>query len=139
MVELRSCCPIAASLDILGDRWTLVVLRDLLLGGARRFSEFAVAEGIATNVLSERLERLTREGLVTVGRDPSDGRRKLYAPAESAIALIPVLVELAAWGLAFTDATDAQGLIASVRQDRDAVIAALTERARERSAPSRRE
>ncbi len=88
--------------------------------------------GIRENdeLLSERLERLTREGLVTVGRDPSDGRRKLYAPTESAIALIPVLVELAAWGLAFTGATDAQELIASVREDRDAVLAALIERAR---------
>lgn len=130
MGELRSCCPIAASLDVIGDRWTLVILRDLLLGGARRFSEFAVTEGIATNVLSERLERLTREELITVSRDPSDGRRKLYAPTEAGIALIPVLVELAAWGLAFTDATGAEELVAQIREDRDAVINGLTQRAR---------
>ena len=130
MTDLRSCCPIAASLDLIGDRWTLVVLRDMLLGGARRFSEFAVQEGIASNVLTERLERLTREGLVTVSRDPSDGRRKLYAPAEPSIALIPVLIELAVWGSAFTDATGAAELIARVREDREAVVAALTDQAR---------
>ena len=89
MGELRTGCPIAASLDVIGDRWTLLILRDVLLGGVRRFSEFAVAEGIATKVHSERLERLTREGLITVNKDPSDGRRKLYAPTEAGIALIP--------------------------------------------------
>ena len=60
--DLRSACPIAASLDILGDRWTLVVLRDMLLGGRSRFSEFAVDESIATNVLSDRLHRLYSMG-----------------------------------------------------------------------------
>jgi DNA-binding HxlR family transcriptional regulator len=128
--ELRSNCPIAATLDLIGDRWTLVILRDLLLGGGRRFSELAVTEGIATNVLSERLERLTLAGLITVSRDPNDGRRKLYAPTEAAIALIPVLMELAAWGLTFTAATHAQEIIASFRRDRDAVINALVARAR---------
>lgn len=131
MGELRSNCPIAASLDLLGDRWTLVVLRDMLLGGVRRFSDFAVDEGIATNVLSERLERLTRVGLVTVGRDPDDGRRKIYAPTESAVALIPVLVELAAWGTAHTAATGAEAIVESIRKDRDAVINALMQRARD--------
>ena len=62
--DLRSGCPIAASLDILGDRWTLVVLRDMLLGGSTRFSEFAADESIATNILTDRLHRLVDSGLV---------------------------------------------------------------------------
>ena len=91
--ELRSGCPIAASLDILGDRWTLVVLRDLLLGGRTRFSELAVDESIATNILTDRLHRLVEKTA-----DPDDGRRVIYRPLLPAIDLIPVLAELVAWG-----------------------------------------
>ncbi len=100
--DLRSACPIAASLDILGDRWTLVVLRDMLLGGRSRFSEFAVDESIATNVLSDRLHRLVECGLVEKSSDPADGRRVIYRPLAPAIALVPVLAELIAWGVRHT-------------------------------------
>ena len=96
--ELRSGCPIAASLDILGDRWTLVVLRDMLLGGRTRFSELAVDESIATNILTDRLHRLVDSGLVEKTADPDDGRRVIYRPLPPAIDLIPVLAELVAWG-----------------------------------------
>ena len=96
--DLRSGCPIAASLDILGDRWTLVVLRDMLLGGRTRFSEFAADESIATNILTDRLHRLVDSGLVEKRADPDDGRRVIYRPLPPAIDLIPVLAELVAWG-----------------------------------------
>ncbi|QOD93707.1 helix-turn-helix domain-containing protein [Chryseoglobus sp. 28M-23] len=96
--ELRSGCPIAASLDILGDRWTLVVLRDMLLGDRTRFSELAVDESIATNILTDRLHRLVEGGLVEKTADPVDGRRVIYRPLLPAIDLIPVLAELVAWG-----------------------------------------
>ena len=99
---LRSGCPIAASLDILGDRWTLLVLRDLLLGDSRRFGEFAREESIATNVLSDRLARLVELGLIERSPDPEDGRRVIYRPLAPAIELIPIIVELAGWGLRHT-------------------------------------
>ena len=84
--DLRSACPIAASLDILRSR----------------FSEFAVDESIATNVLSDRLHRLVECGLVEKSSDPADGRRVIYRPLAPAIALVPVLAELIAWGVRHT-------------------------------------
>lgn len=97
--ELRSSCPIAASLDIFGDRWTLLILRDLLLDGRRHFSDFALDEGIATNVLTDRLSRLVDLGMIQKVADPEDGRRVVYIPLEPAIELVPILAEIAAWGL----------------------------------------
>lgn len=104
--ELRSGCPIAASLDILGDRWTLLVLRDMLLDGRSRFSELAANESIATNILSDRLGRLVRLGLIEKVADPEDGRRAIYLPLQPAIDLMPVLAELVAWGIRYTHVPD---------------------------------
>lgn len=97
--ELRSECPIAASLDIFGDRWTLLILRDMLLANCVHFSEFAVNESIATNILTDRLNRLVELGLIAKVSDPEDGRRAIYVPLAPAIELTPILAEIAAWGL----------------------------------------
>ena len=93
----RSECPIASGLDILGDRWTLLVLRDLL-EGKRRFSEFEQSpESIPTNILTDRLRRLEATGLVE--RQPIEGsRHQGYSPTAAARDLRPVLLELARWG-----------------------------------------
>src|SRR5256885_1996366 len=75
----RSSCPVATSLDIFGDRWTLLIIRDLLFTDNRRFSDFARAgEAIATNVLTDRLELLECEGLILRRPDPADGRKFVY-------------------------------------------------------------
>ena len=105
MTERRSDCPIACTLDLVGDRWTLLVLRDLF-GGKRRFDEFlASPEHIATNVLSERLARLERERLVTRERDPDDGRRVVYRLTERGKSLGAVMRAIADWGLAHLEGT----------------------------------
>ncbi len=104
--ELRSACPIAASLDILGDRWTLLILRDMLFDDRVRFSEMAANESIATNILSDRLRRLVRLGLIEKVTDPDDGRRVIYLPLQPAIDLMPVLAELVAWGIRYTQVPD---------------------------------
>lgn len=122
----RSNCPITCALDLVGDRWTLVVLRDLLLGGKRRFSEFARAEGIATNVLAERLARLEAAGVVVKQRDPDDGRRRCYTPTERGRELIPVLLALAVWGSDHCGGTAHPELVARARTDRDGLLAELT-------------
>ncbi|WP_017301551.1 winged helix-turn-helix transcriptional regulator [Nodosilinea nodulosa] len=90
----RSNCPIACALDLLGDRWTLVVLRDVLLGQRRAFSEIAADEGIATNTLTDRLERLIEAGVLKQRRDPRDGRSRKYVPTDSGLELVPVLIDL---------------------------------------------
>ena len=95
---MRSHCPIASSLDLLGDRWTLVVIRDALLFGKTRFADFlASPEGISTNLLTDRLKRLEREGLLE--RRPYQQRppRYEYVVAQKGRDLLPVLIELVRW------------------------------------------
>ena len=126
----RSTCPITCALDLLGDRWTLVVLRDLLLGGRRCFSEFARDEGIATNILSDRLGRLESAGIVERRRDPSDGRKRRYVPTDKGRSLIPLLLEFAVWGSSHTGGTESSELVARASSDRDALVRELVARSR---------
>jgi DNA-binding HxlR family transcriptional regulator len=94
----RSSCPIATSLDIFGDRWSLLIIRDLLFTDNRRFSDFARAgEAIATNVLTDRLELLECEGLIFRRPDPADGRKFLYELTGKGFDLAPVIVEMVIW------------------------------------------
>lgn len=105
--EKRSECPVACTLDLIGDRWTLLVIRDLFLG-KRRFDEFRRSpEGIATNVLSERLARLENEGFVTRTHDPNDARRVIYELSERGRSLRPVMSAIVKWGLANVEGTRA--------------------------------
>lgn len=127
----RLSCPVAASLDLLGDRWTLVVLRDLVLGGRTHFADLAAEESIATNTLAERLQRLRDAGIIARVKDPDDGRRWIYVPRRPAIELIPVLVDLMIWGIANT-AVDVPPEQAGAAQHRDAMIAQFTEQANSR-------
>jgi DNA-binding HxlR family transcriptional regulator len=93
-----STCPISYALEIFGDRWTLLVLRDLMLNSRRRYKELlACPEGIATNVLADRLKRLEQRGLISKARDPMDARQYLYDPTEASIELVPMLFEMIAW------------------------------------------
>lgn len=99
----RSECPIASALDIVGDKWTLLVLRDLL-DGKTRFSEFERSpESIPTNILTDRLKRLVEHGLAE--RRPAAGRRVDYEITERGRAFRPVLMELVKWGNDHIDGT----------------------------------
>lgn len=98
--EWRSYCPITRTLDLVGDRWTLIVVRDLLLG-CRRFDDFRsqAPEGIATNVLADRLRRLEALGFVSRHRYGSHGKRYEYTLTERGQALAPLVHAIARWGL----------------------------------------
>jgi len=100
---MRSDCPIAASLDIFGDRWTLLVLRDMLLGGKSHYGEFVKEESVASNILADRLAALVDRGIIERVPDPEDGRKYTYRPLEPAIELLPAIAEIAAWGVKYTD------------------------------------
>lgn len=98
-IRRRSPCPVACTLDLVGDRWTLLVIRDLFLG-RQYFDEFLQSpEGIATNVLSARLARLIKEGLASKRPDPADKRRSTYHLTEKGQSLQGVLLPIANWGL----------------------------------------
>lgn len=96
--ERRSGCPVSISLDILGDRWSLLIVRDIMVRGYRTFREFLHSgEGIATNILSDRLRRLESAGILTTEPAAEDGRSIHYRLTEKGIALAPVLLELLIW------------------------------------------
>ncbi len=101
----RSPCPVACTLDILGDRWTLLVIRDLYLGRSR-FKDFAASpEGIPTNILSERLERLLKHGLAEQVPAADGSKRLAYQLTEKGHALGPVLAAMRDWGLQWEPGT----------------------------------
>ena len=100
---LRSDCPIAASLDILGDRWTMLILRDMLLGGKSQFGEFAAEEGVATNILADRLATLVDRGIIDKVPDEADRRKFHYRVLAPGVELLPVIAELVVWGVKNTD------------------------------------
>jgi DNA-binding HxlR family transcriptional regulator len=96
----RSSCPVACALDLVGDRWTLLIVRDLMLG-KRRFDDFLQsAEGIATNVLSDRLRTLCDQGFISKQADATDHRRYHYALSRKGENLARLVGELARFGLA---------------------------------------
>jgi DNA-binding HxlR family transcriptional regulator len=96
----RSGCPINMAVEAFGDRWSLLVLRDIMFGNRRRFRELLAGseEGIASNILAGRLKRLVDAGLLT-REDTRPGQRASYSLTEAAIQLVPVLAELGAWGI----------------------------------------
>jgi DNA-binding HxlR family transcriptional regulator len=105
----RSDCAVACTLDIIGDRWTLLVVRDLLRG-LRHFDDFLRSpEGIATNILSERLSSLCEQGLVEKTPDPSDQRRYTYRLSDHGLRLGELVGDIAAWGLKYLPGTKIMG------------------------------
>jgi DNA-binding HxlR family transcriptional regulator len=100
MDEPRSGCPINLTLETLGDRWSLVVIRDMMFGNRRHFRVLMreSMEGIASNILADRLKRLEAAGLVTRADDPSHKQKARYSLTEKAIQLVPLLVTMGAWG-----------------------------------------
>jgi DNA-binding HxlR family transcriptional regulator len=125
----RSTCPISSALDVLGDKWTLLVMRDLLLVGKQHYREFlASEEGIATNILADRLARLDACGLVQRTTDDPRSGKQAYRPTEKGRDLIPVLLELMSWSDQHDPGAVAQrSLVDAYRADRSGVTATVRE------------
>lgn len=123
----RSNCPISCALEILGDRWTLLVVRDLIFLGKRRYREFLESpEGIATNVLADRLKRLEAGGIVVKVPDPASRRSHLYLLTDKGLDLLPVLIELAQWGAKHEPETAIPEALADrIQHDREGFMAEL--------------
>jgi len=125
----RSTCPISASLEVVGDRWTLLIVRDLMFAGFRSYKEFLSSdEGIATNILANRLEHLEACGIVTSRPDPTDGRRLLYRLTPKGIDLAPVLLELSLWGVKHEGGVGPRASIRRWEADREGFRAEVHER-----------
>jgi len=123
----RSNCPIAYALDFVGDKWTLIVLRDLIMARKQHFRDLlAGTEGIATNILASRLKLLEAAGLVTRRIDPAHARRIIYEPTEKALDLLPVLIELVRWSTKHDPKSAAPPhFLRRLARDREGLIAEL--------------
>jgi DNA-binding HxlR family transcriptional regulator len=96
----RSGCPINLTLEMLGDRWSLIVIRDIMFGNRRHYRELLTRsmEGIASNILADRLKRLVEKGLLSRRDDPTHRQKAIYSLTEPAIELVPLLAQMGAWG-----------------------------------------
>ncbi|MCG8641777.1 MAG: helix-turn-helix transcriptional regulator, partial [Desulfobacterales bacterium] len=121
----RSDCPISNALDHLGDRWSLLVIRDIAFFGKKTYSELLESsEGIATNILSSRLKNLEAGNIIKRKPNPSDRRRHIYSLTESGKDLLPILIEMILWSAKhYSDMLDIPSdLVQKAKEDRDALI-----------------
>lgn len=96
--KYRSGCPVSLGLDIFGDRWTLLIIRDLMFSDKRHYREMLGSEEhISTNILADRLKMLLDEGIITKTEDPSHKQKAIYSLTEKGIALLPILMQISSW------------------------------------------
>jgi DNA-binding HxlR family transcriptional regulator len=127
-LERRSGCPLNASVEMLGDRWSLLIIRDMMLRGFKTYKQFLECyEGIATNILADRLRKLVAYGIINTRPDPSDRRKVIYQLTPKGIDLAPVLTEMVLWAAAHED-TGNQALVQLMRKDKDRFVAGVRER-----------
>jgi DNA-binding HxlR family transcriptional regulator len=125
-IKRRSDCPLNISLEIFGDRWTLLIVRDLMLKGRSRFGELLEGgEGIASNILTDRLGRLEAHGLVERRRDPADARRLTYRLTQRGIDLAPVLFEMILWAAQHEETAAPPDEVEAMERDRAGYLAAI--------------
>ena len=123
----RSDCPVSYALDLFGDRWSLLIIRDMLFKRKRRYGEFAKSEEkIATNILADRLSKLEAWGLVIKKTDPENGRQFIYRLTDKALDLASVLVEMIIWSAKHDPNTAAdRGFIRKAKANRERLIRAV--------------
>jgi DNA-binding HxlR family transcriptional regulator len=127
-LKRRSGCPLNASVEILGDRWSLLIVRDMMLRNFRSYKEFLEShEKIATNILADRLRNLETHGIITTAHDPSDGRKVIYTLTEKGIGLAPVLTEMVLWSANHEDVGN-QELVRAIRSDKPRFLADVRRR-----------
>lgn len=126
LVRRRSDCPLNVFLEIFGDRWSLLIIRDLLFKRRHEFKDYLAAkEGIATNVLSDRLRRLEENGVITKAAHPSDARKADYRLTEKGLDLAPLLFEVALWATKHEKTEAPTLLVRRISDDRENLLAEL--------------
>ena len=130
----RSDCPIATTLDIIGDRWTLLIIRDMMFLDKREFGELVINnEIIATNILTDRLQRLQNAGIIIKTSNPYNGTKYIYTLTERGIQFLPTMIEVILWGMKNIPGADMpKRFLQAIESDREAfeksVIANLEEK-----------
>lgn len=123
-----SGCPITFALDTFGDRWSLLIIREIMLKGNKTYSDFLASdEGIATNILVDRLKHLEAEGIITKNRDPDNRRSFIYALTEKGLALMPIILEIVIWSGAYDDRGVAlHDVLEKIKADRKSLETSLS-------------
>ena len=128
-IDRRSDCPISFSLDIFGDKWSLLIIRDMMFKGKRTYGEFANAEEkMATNILADRLSLLESAGLISRSRDKKKRTRIIYSLTPKALDLMPVLIEIIQWAAKYDKHTAApKEFVNQIKRDKKKLIKELTD------------
>jgi DNA-binding HxlR family transcriptional regulator len=115
----RSGCPINLTLEVVGDKWSLLIIRDMIFGNRRHFRELLLKseEGISSNILADRLKTLVEQGIITKKDDPSHKQKAVYSLTEQGIELLPVLASMAAWGRKYLPASEELGIRARLLEE----------------------
>jgi DNA-binding HxlR family transcriptional regulator len=108
----RSGCPINLTLEVVGDKWSLLVIRDMMFGNRRHFRELLTKsdEGISSNILADRLRTLLDQGIITREDDPSHKQKGIYSLTEQGIQLLPILAQMAGWGYKYLPVSEELGI-----------------------------
>jgi DNA-binding HxlR family transcriptional regulator len=117
--EHRSGCPINLTLEVLGDKWSLLIIRDMIFGNRRHFRELLTKseEKIASNILAGRLKTLVKQGIITRAEDPTHKQKAIYSLTEQGIELLPVLAQMAVWGRKYLPVTEELSIRAQLLQE----------------------
>lgn len=127
--ENRSLCPLNVSLEIFGDRWTLLIVRDLMLKGRKTFREFLEGgESISSNILADRLTRLEAHGIIERVPNAKDARSHLYRLTEKGIQLAPVLLEIIIWAARHEETAAPPSEVNRMVKERNAYLAEVRAR-----------
>jgi DNA-binding HxlR family transcriptional regulator len=112
----RSGCPINLTLEVLGDKWSLLVIRDMMFGNRRHFRELLIKseEGISSNILADRLKTLLDQGIITWADDPSHKQKGIYSLTEQGIELLPFLAQMSGWGFKYLPVSAELGIRAKL-------------------------
>lgn len=127
VLKRRSSCPISFSLDVFGDKWSLLILRDIMFYNRTHFRDFAPNEHIATNILSDRLSKLETAGFIHKARDPKLKNQYVYAATSMGKTLLPLLIEMALWGLEYDpDSLASEAFTARALKEKQKVVREIT-------------
>ncbi|MEO6286797.1 MAG: helix-turn-helix domain-containing protein [Dyadobacter sp.] len=127
-VKKRSNCLLSSSLDIFGDKWSLLIIRDLMFNNKNTYNDFLKsAEGIATNILASRLKGLEENGLIEKSEHPGSRAKILYRLTPKGIELLPVIIEIHLWAEKyFTIPSGIEPTLKEAKKDREALIKSIT-------------